>query len=136
MDKALKQEFIKIVGVDYVLTDASECAYFSQDVYSRSEFTSALVAQPADIDELSKVVAAATGGGFAVFPRGGGLSYTGGYLPSTNKSVSIDTSRMNNVVEVNTEDMYVTVQAGCTWAGLHKALKAKGSMGFVFRLAD
>lgn len=126
MDKALKQKIIDIVGADYALSNADERAYFSQDVYSRSEFTSALVARPADIDELSKVVAAATGGGFAVFPRGGGLSYTGGYLPSTNTSVSIDTSRMNKVVEINVGDMYVTVEAGCTWAALHKALKGTG----------
>jgi len=126
MDKALQKQLVAIVGREHVLTDEGERAYFSQDVYSRADFTSAAVLRPASIDELASVVKTATDKGFAVFPRGGGLSYTGGYLPSTNKSVSIDTSRMNRVVEINTEDMFVTVEAGCTWADLHKALQGTG----------
>ena len=126
MDKALKQQFVSILGAEHAVTDASECAYFSQDVYSRAEFTISAVLRPTNIDELSAAVKLATGNGFAVFPRGGGLSYTGGYLPSTNKSVSIDTSRLNRVVEINADDMFVTVEAGCTWADLHKALAGTG----------
>jgi len=123
MDKALQKRLVAVLGSEYVITDKSECAYFSQDVYSRAAFTSACVLRPANIADLAAVVKLATENGFAVFPRGGGLSYTGGYLPSTNKSVSIDTSRMNRVVEINGDDMFVTVEAGCTWADLHKALQ-------------
>lgn len=126
MDKAIKQQFINILGSKHVITDKRECAYFSQDVYSRAKFTSSAVLRPANIDELSKAVKLATENGFAVFPRGGGLSYTGGYLPSTDKSISIDTKRMAKVIEINPVDMYVTVEAGCTWADLHKALSGTG----------
>jgi len=126
MDKTLKQQLVGILGAEHVVTNEEECAYFSQDVYSRAQFTSRAVLRPANIDELSKAVKLATENGMAVFPRGGGLSYTGGYLPSTNTSISIDTSRMNRVVEINTDDMYVTVEAGCTWADLHKALIGTG----------
>ncbi|MCF6219987.1 MAG: FAD-binding oxidoreductase [Robiginitomaculum sp.] len=126
MDKALKQKLVNVLGAKNVITDADECAYFSQDVYSRAEFTSSAVLRPANINELAAAVKLATSNSFAVFPRGGGLSYTGGYLPSTNKSVSIDTSRMAKIVEINADDMYVTVEAGCTWAALHKALAGTG----------
>lgn len=123
MDKTLLKKLAAAVGSEYVITDDGECAYFSQDVYSRAEYTSSAVLRPASTKELAAVVKLATQNGFAVFPRGGGLSYTGGYLPSTQKSISIDTSRMSRVVEINTEDMFVTVEAGCTWAALHKALQ-------------
>jgi len=123
MDKVLQKQLVAVLGAEHVSTAESERAYFSQDVYSRSEFTSLAVLRPANIDDLAAVVKVATQNGLAVFPRGGGLSYTGGYLPSTNKSVSIDTSRMNRVVEINVKDMYVTVEAGCSWAQLHKALQ-------------
>ena len=33
---------------------------------------------------------------------------------------------MDRIVEINEQDMYVVVEAGCTWAKLHEALKAKG----------
>ncbi|MCF6274807.1 MAG: FAD-binding oxidoreductase [Robiginitomaculum sp.] len=126
MDKNFIQQLVSILGAEHVVTDADERAYFSQDVYSRADFTSSAVLRPANIDELASVVKLATSNNYAVFPRGGGLSYTGGYLPSTDKSVSIDTSRLNHVVEINPDDMYVTVEAGCTWAALHKALAGTG----------
>jgi FAD/FMN-containing dehydrogenase len=33
---------------------------------------------------------------------------------------------MDKIVEINTEDMYVVVEAGCTWRHLYEALKARG----------
>lgn len=38
----------------------------------------------------------------------------------------IDTRNLNRIVEINTEDMYVTVEAGVTWAALSDALKDTG----------
>jgi hypothetical protein len=34
----------------------------------------------------------------------------------------VDMQRMDQVLEINTEDMYVTVQTGCTWKQLYEAL--------------
>ncbi len=126
MDKALRKQLDAAVGSKHVVTYARECAYFSQDVYSCGEYVSVAVLSPANSKELAMIVKLATQNGFALFPRGGGLSYTGGYLPSTKKSISIDTSRMHRVLEINTQDMFVTVEAGCTWANLHKALQGTG----------
>ena len=38
----------------------------------------------------------------------------------------IDLGALNQIEEINEADMYVTVQAGCTWAVLYDALKEKG----------
>jgi len=59
-------------------------------------------------------------------PRGGGMSYTNAYTPSKDKTGMLDFSRMNKILEINTDDMYVTVQAGCTWKTLYEALKPLG----------
>jgi hypothetical protein len=77
------------------------------------------------VETLQKVVAACTARGYAVIGRGGGLSYSGGYLPVRTRSVIIDMSRLTRIVEINTTDMYVTVEAGCTWVQLYTALQAK-----------
>jgi FAD/FMN-containing dehydrogenase len=61
-----------------------------------------------------------------VVPRGGGFSYTGGYTPTAPKSVIVDLRPMDKIVDVNLEDMYVVVEAGCTWRTLYETLKAKG----------
>jgi FAD/FMN-containing dehydrogenase len=123
MDKTLTQKLEALLGAEHVVTDPLEREYFSQDVYAQSDFTAQAVIAPDNLEQLSAAVRMVTQAGYSLFPRGGGLSYTGGYLPTTDKSVSLDTSRMNRVLEINRRDMYVRVEAGCTWADLHKALK-------------
>lgn len=126
MDKMLQQSLISILGDAGFTTDKSECTYYSQDVYEQSEFIANAVISPENMDELSRAVKCVTEANYNLFPRGGGLSYTGGYLPSTNKAITLDTSRMNKVSEINRRDMYVRVEPGCTWATLHEALKDTG----------
>lgn len=58
--------------------------------------------------------------------RGGGMSYTSGGVPVETDSIVVDTSAINGVLDVDREDMYVTAQAGCTWAGLREALQGTG----------
>ena len=122
-DTVLHQSLVGILGQAHVITNADECAYFSQDVFRESDHTSAAVIQPENTQQLAQAVKAATSADYALFPRGGGMSYTSGYLPTETRSISVDTSRMNRVLEVNTTDMYVTVECGCTWADLQGALK-------------
>ena len=115
----------QIVGNDHVLTGDEDRRYFSSDVYREAEPAEVIV-QPATKDELAQAVGAATAAGLAVIARGGGLSYTDGYLPTRTESMIVDMRRMDRIVEINVEDMYVTVETGCTWASLFEALKEKG----------
>jgi len=54
--------------------------------------------------------------------RGGGASYTDGYLPRDDGQVLLDLSQLNRIVEINEQDAYVTVEAGVTWEALKRAL--------------
>ena len=114
-----------IVGADSVLTTLEQRTFFSTDIAKRG-ITADAVVQVGDVQALSQVVRACTERGYIVIPRGGGFSYTGGYTPTEANTVVIDLRPMNRIVEVNTEDMYVVVEAGCTWERLYEALKAKG----------
>jgi len=64
--------------------------------------------------------------GYAIVPRGGGLTYTGGYTPPHERSVVLDTSRLDRIVEVAAEDMFITVEAGVTWKQVHETLAPLG----------
>lgn len=110
-----------IVGEEQLLTDDQARIFYAQDVYTR-EGPAAAVVRPTDTAQLAAVVKACTDAGHAVIARGGGMSYTSGGVPQTDNTVIIDTGPMDAVLEINTEDMYVTVQPGCTWENLHKAL--------------
>lgn len=110
---------------DEVVLALEERQAYSGDVYSMG-VTAAAVLRPKDRQTCAAMVAAAHRAGHAVIPRGGGLSYTGGYRPLTEKSVILDTSRLNRILELNPEDMYITVEAGVTWKQIHDALTPLG----------
>lgn len=116
----------QILGPEKLLLDAADRAFFSQDLSMTKGEIAAAVIRPVSTDELAKAVQAATARGYAVVPRGGGMSYTRGYMPEREKSILVDMRQMNRILEINAEDMYVTVETGCTWSDLYEALKEKG----------
>jgi FAD/FMN-containing dehydrogenase len=113
------------IGREHVLTDPVEREFHAMDVYNFRELPIAVV-RPGSVAELQAVVRIAAAAGVALVARGGGASYTDGYLPATPNSLLVDTARMNRIVEINAEDMYVTVEPGVTWHDMWQALKAKG----------
>lgn len=122
----LLRQLVDIVGAEHVLTDPAERAFYSRDLSWRPSAVAAVVVSPGTVDELVRVVAAATAADYAVVARGGGMSYTAGYTPERPATVLVDTRRLDRIVEINTEDMYVVVEAGCTWKALHEALSPLG----------
>lgn len=122
--QTLIDQLRQIVGGYHVYASTDERLFYAEDTFRSFETPLAAVA-PASIDELSRVAALCNRSGVALVPRGGGMSYTDGYLHTRPISVTVDMRRLNNIVEINEDDMYVTVECGCTWADLNTALKAK-----------
>jgi FAD/FMN-containing dehydrogenase len=118
-------ELKQIIGDEFVITDAEELAFYSTDVHNQLE-TPLCVVQPGTAEELSRLVVAATTRDIAIVPRGGGVSYTDGYCIKRPNSILIDTLRLNKILEVNEQDMYVTVEAGVTWKALNVELEKRG----------
>jgi FAD/FMN-containing dehydrogenase len=112
----------EIVGLDGLVTDRAECDFYAQDVFTRGPSPLAVI-RPGSREALARAVGVATGQGITIVPRGGGMSYTGGYVAPSAGALIVDLGRMNRIVEINETDMTATVEAGCTWAALHAALK-------------
>jgi FAD/FMN-containing dehydrogenase len=115
-----------IMGAQHVVTDAAELAFYSSDVYRRADVQAALVVRPQSVEQLAAVVGLCTRQGLYVIPRGGGLSYTAGFLPTRANSVIVDMLSLARIVEINRTDMYVTVECGATWKSLYEALQPLG----------
>lgn len=113
------------VGTEAVITDAAERTFYAQDVYSLGPDPLAIF-RPADINMLSRGLAAIAGSGVAIVPRGGGMSYTSGYVAPEAGALIIDMDSMDRILEVNETDMTVTVEAGCTWNKLYDELHPRG----------
>jgi len=121
---SLIEQLAAAVGRDHVLVDHVDREFYAMDVYNFLEMPLAVV-QPGTVEELQDVVRAACSEGVALVPRGGGASYTNAYLPARQESILVDTSRLNRIVEINEQDMYVTVEPGVTWAEMTRALAEK-----------
>jgi FAD/FMN-containing dehydrogenase len=108
-----------------VLSDAASLELYGQDVFSLGARPLA-VFRPQSTAELVAGVRAAGGEGLVLVPRGGGMSYTSGYLPDEAGAVVVDTAAMTRIVSVDEADARVRVEAGVTWAQLHAALSPRG----------
>lgn len=106
-------------------SDPATLALYSHDVYSSGPEPRA-VFRPTSVEELARGVAAATAGGLAIVPRGGGMSYTGGYLSPTPDFILVDTAGLDRIVDIDETDMTATVEAGVTWDALRRALQPRG----------
>jgi len=112
------------VGADHLLTDEADRRFHGTDVFNAREIPVA-VARPGSVAQLQAVVAACAAAGAPITVRGGGSSYTDGYLHSRPGGVTIDTSRLK-AITIDEHNAVVTVEAGVTWAELYEALKARG----------
>lgn len=122
----LKKTIAAIIGDDHVHDDLPTRQLHSEDVWVPVRATAALVVAPGSTAEVAAVVKAASTAGYAVAPRGAGMSYTGGYVPAHDRTVSLDMTRLNRILRLSREDMTITVQAGATWVAVNEALAAQG----------
>lgn len=125
LTKSDMKNLAQALGVDSVTEDLEARELFSQDIWAKGE-TADFIISPETTEQLSQAVKITARGQVRLNPRGAGMSYTKGYTPSKDKTGILDFTRMDKILEINTADMYVTVQAGCTWKTLYDALKPLG----------
>jgi FAD/FMN-containing dehydrogenase len=121
----LLADLARALGAANVLVGDEDRRFYSQDVYRAGELPFAVI-RPANADELADALKLVASAGLPVVPRGGGMSYTDGYLPALPDSIVVDLLRMDRVVEVAAGDGYVTVECGATWKQLNDALAPHG----------
>ncbi len=85
-----------------------------------------VIVRPETTEQIAGVVALAYKHGIPVVPRGSASWGLGGCMPTAGGIILDMASKMKKVVEINEEDLYVKVQAGCTWKNLLEACMKKG----------
>ena len=93
------------------------------------------VAFPESTEEVSRIVAICAADGCPVIPFGIGTSLEGHVIP-VRGGISIDTSRMNKVLEIHDADLDAVIQPGVTRSQLNDELRASGLMFTVDPGAD
>lgn len=116
---------IAICGADAVITDEADLRFFAQDLFSSGALPLAIL-QPDSAKTVSKIIRFCRAEKIAVFPRGGGMSYTDAFQPNQTRSVMLDFSRLSEIRDIAVQDGHVIVETGCTWAMLDEALSKHG----------
>ncbi|MDA0369416.1 MAG: FAD-binding oxidoreductase [Proteobacteria bacterium] len=115
-----------VVGSEHVRRDSESCRYFSSDLFFEPPVLPIAVVSPATRDDVVRIVQIASNENVSIVPRGGGLSYTGGYLSQGPRCIILDTTRLTRIIEINDDDQYVTVEAGVTWQMLDEVVAQHG----------
>ena len=118
---------IALLGKPHVQTEEDTLAFYASDLFFSGTLPVAVVS-PGTRDDLCQTVTLCTEAGIMILPRGGGLSYTAGYIQDDDEAEAIvlDTRRLNRIINIRPDDLTVTVECGCTWEQVMDATSDHG----------
>lgn len=115
-----------IVGAPHVLTEGDLTAW-EQDWRRRSRGKALAVVRPGNTAEVAAVVKACAANGTALVPQGGNTGLAVGSIPdATGTQVLLSLTRLNAVRSVDTDNLTMTVEAGCILQNLQEAAEKAG----------
>lgn len=123
-DESVLTRLREIVGRDNVLVDPERVEPYSQDAI-KEKFPPEAVVLPRSAQEIAGILKLANEAMFPVTARGGGVGYTGGAVPIEG-GIVIGTDRMNQIIEINSNDLYVVTEPGVTTYTLQQAVETYG----------
>jgi len=117
-------EIISIVGKENVRTSIEERKCYSYDGRVDGAVPD-LIVLPASAEEVSRILVMANTYCFSVIPRGAGSGLTGGSVP-INGGVIISFTRMDRILEIDTENLITVVEPGVITFLLQQEVAKKG----------
>ena len=99
----------QIVGAENVLVEPEKVEPYGADAV-KEKFPPEAVVFPETTAEMVEILKLANEYLFPVTARGGGVGYTGGAVP-VDGGIVIGTDRMNKIIEINADDLYVDLPA-------------------------
>ncbi len=128
----IRKKLVKIVGEERVRIDDFERQHYRHDVASLPKmmdfafkFTPDIVIRPKNVKEVSEIIKIALKERIPVIPRGGASWGLGGAVP-TNGGIVLDLTSMNQILEIDDDNLTVTVESGAYWKKLNEKLLQKG----------
>lgn len=121
------EELKAIVGEKYVLTTPETLETYQTDQETDSRFfhVPEAVAAPGSTEEVAAIMKLANKRHFSVTPRSGGTSVSDGAIAVCGGIVML-MERMNRILEVNPDGMYMVVEAGARTLDVQEAAKKEG----------
>ncbi len=116
----------QIVGAPHVLTEGDLSAW-EQDWRRRVHGKALAVVRPASTQEVAAVVKACAAAGAPIVPQGGNTGLSVGSTPDTSgREVVLSLTRLNTVRALDTDNLTLTVEAGCILQNVQEAAEKAG----------
>ena len=111
----------KIVGSQYCSAEKEDLACYRYDAGTIGILPDAVVF-PEDAAQISKIVKKANKEKFSIIPRGAGTGMTGGSITEMGGLVVV-TSRMNRIIDIDTDNLTARVQPGVVTGRIHRKVE-------------
>ncbi len=114
-----------IAGEGRVLTDPDIIETYSHDETPGLHGAPEVVVRATTTEQVAAVFSLAQRERIPVTPRGAGYGLSGGAVPLCG-GIVLSLEKMNRIIEIDAENLMVTVQPGVITADIHRAVEAKG----------
>ncbi|MCJ2533300.1 MAG: FAD-binding oxidoreductase [Candidatus Thermoplasmatota archaeon] len=126
----IRRRLVESLGEGKVLWRAADTVLYRKDTYridfeKEYEYIPDFVVLPETAKDVETIVAVASEHKVPLVPKGGGSNRTGMLVP-VNGGIVVDTIKMDKVIEMNPQDLEVTVQPGITLKNLEEYLNEHG----------
>lgn len=120
----IRKQLVEILGKNKVLTEELDLMYYSYDSSFHTKLKPSnptAVVLPTSTEEVQKLVKYAYEHNINIIPRGAGTGETGGCI-ATEGGIVLDLCNFDEIVEIDTSNMQVTVRPGIIHAELNRKL--------------
>ncbi|MEM3658265.1 MAG: FAD-linked oxidase C-terminal domain-containing protein [Candidatus Hadarchaeum sp.] len=116
----------RIVGEEHVLTSSEDLARYALDeIEERYRSLPEVVVKPRAPEEIAAIMRLANEERIPVTPRGAGTGLSGGAVPIYG-GIVLSLERMNQILEIDVDNMMVTVEPGVVLGDMMRAVEAEG----------
>jgi len=123
--KEALEELKEIVGKDGFIDKMPELISYSYDATTDWKKVPDIVLFPKNKEQISRIMKVAYRYEIPVTVRGAGTNVSGGSIPIKG-GIVLCTTRMNRIIELDKENLYVKVEAGVVLNDLYEFLKKHG----------
>ncbi|MFW9818232.1 MAG: FAD-binding oxidoreductase, partial [Candidatus Thorarchaeota archaeon] len=118
IERKVKSELEQIVGENYISDEPEiQFLYHYDFITAEPEGQCDIAIMPKNAEEVQDIVKIANKYKIPIVPWVSGINF-GSIATPRKGGIVVDLRRMNRVLQVNEDDMYIVVEGGITWADL------------------
>jgi len=126
LNASIIKEIENIIGKENIIEEKEKLVDYSHDEFSLTDIQHEpeIVITPTSSIKISEIMKIASKEKIPVTTRGGGTGLCGGCVPAYG-GIVLSTEKMKNIVEIDEENLMVTLEAGVTLKEFYSEIKKK-----------